>query len=164
MRLIGDATKTISFQPDKNAVILLGNNGLGKTTVLDALATTMAPFTAQFPGVSDFQLSDLDVHIHRNGKLSKYLTVDSELEDDGMMMPSIRHRKGTTNPPKANYELLKRLAFMKKESIISGTEDVRLPVFAYYGTGRGQFKVPERKRGFQQSFERWDCYKSALIP
>lgn len=36
MRLIGDATRTIEFQQDKNVVILLGNNGLGKTTVLDA--------------------------------------------------------------------------------------------------------------------------------
>ena len=77
MRLIGDATRTIEFQQDKNVVILLGNNGLGKTTVLDALATTMAPFSSQFPGVQDYQLSDLDVHINRNGRLAKYLVVDA---------------------------------------------------------------------------------------
>lgn len=164
MRLIGNVPISINFQANKNVAILLGNNGLGKTTVLDALATAMAPFSAQFPGIQDYQLLDWDVHIDRNGRRSEYLIVDSEIEDGGVIFPSIRYRKGTTSTPKANYEQLKQLALRLKEAIIAGDENVKLPVFAYYGTGRGQFKVPERKRGFQQSFERWDCYKSAINP
>ena len=164
MRLIGEATKEINISPNKNVLILLGDNGVGKTTILDAMATTMAPYSTQFPGISDFQLSDFDVHINRNGRRAEYLTVAAHFKDNDSELSSIRFRKGTTNPPKANYEDLKQVANAKKEAIIAGNPNVELPVFAYYGTGRGKFHVPERKRGFKQTFERWDCYKSAILP
>jgi predicted ATP-binding protein involved in virulence len=164
MRLVGAETRSLRIEPDKNILILLGDNGFGKTTLLDAMATAMAPYSAQFPGIPDFQLSDFDVHIDRHGRRSNYLTVDSKFVDGDSILSSKRYRKGTANTPKANYEDLKRLAIANKESIIAGEQDVELPVFAYYGTGRGKFHVPERKRGFQQAFERWDCYKSAICP
>lgn len=164
MRLIGHRPFSLNFDATKNVVILLGNNGLGKTTLLDAMATSMAPFPAQFPGIQDYLLSDLDVHIQNNGQRAEYLTVESDIECEGMRIPSVRFRKGYSNPPKSNYEKLKQIALEKKESIIAGKKNVCLPVFAYYGTGRGQFKVPGRKRGFQQTFDRWDCYKSAINP
>lgn len=164
MRLIGKDPLRVKFDHDKNVVILLGDNGLGKTTILDAMATAMAPFPAQFPGVQDYQLSELDVHINERGRRSGYLEVKSWIECEDELVRSFRYRKGTASAPKSNYEELKRIAFKKRESILGGENDVQLPVFAYYGTGRGQFKVPERKRGFQRTFERWDCYKSAINP
>lgn len=163
MRLIGNTTKSLNFRDDKNVVILLGDNGLGKTTVLDALATAIAPFPMQFPGISDFQLSDMDVHINRYGRKANYLTVDAHLLEGNEILSSLRYRKGINNAPKSNFEQLKKLALQYKEHIIDGGT-VELPIFAYYGTGRGQFEVPARKRGFAQSYERWDCYKSALAP
>lgn len=36
IRLFGDKPQTVSFDADKNVVILLGNNGCGKSTILDA--------------------------------------------------------------------------------------------------------------------------------
>ncbi|RHP64707.1 AAA family ATPase [Bacteroides sp. OF04-15BH] len=164
MRLIGEQTKEIVFDATKNVVILLGDNGFGKTTILDAIATAMAPYPAQFPGISDFQLNDLDVHINRHGRRAQYLTVDAELSDKEFVMKSIRYRKGTQNTPKTNYEHLKQAAIAQKDAILAGESNIELPIFAYYGTGRGQFQVPERRRGFQQMFERWDCYKSAINP
>lgn len=164
MRLVGEEARELNIDSDKNVLILLGDNGFGKTTILDAIATAMAPYSAQFPGIADYQLSDLDVHINRHGRRSKYLTINAEFSDEEVTMTSVRYRKGTQNPPKANYEKLKQAAIVKKEAIISKEPNIELPVFAYYGTGRGQFQVPERRRGFQQAFERWDCYKSAINP
>lgn len=164
MRLVGELARTINIVPDKNVLILLGDNGFGKTTMLDAMATAMAPFSAQFPGIPDFQLSDMDVHINRRGRRAKYLTVQALFSHDNFHLSSVRYRKGTANTPKANYEELKWLANQMKEAILAGDKGVELPVFVYYGTGRGKFHVPGRRRGFQQTFERWDCYKSAICP
>lgn len=164
MRLVGEEARELNIDSNKNVLILLGDNGFGKTTILDAIATAMAPYSAQFPSIADYQLSDLDVHINRHGRRSKYLTIDAKFSDNGVTMTSVRYRKGTQNPPKTNYEQLKQAAIAKKDAILAGEADVQLPIFAYYGTGRGQFQVPERRRGFQQAFERWDCYKSAINP
>ena len=164
MRLIGEQPRELEIDSSKNVLILLGDNGFGKTTILDAIATAMAPYSAQFPGITDYQLSDLDVHINRHGRRASYLTVDAKLSDGDTIMKSVRYRKGTQNTPKANYEQLKQVAITKKNAILAREANVELPIFAYYGTGRGQFQVPERRRGFQQTFERWDCYKSAINP
>ena len=164
MRLVGEDARELNIDPAKNVLILLGDNGFGKTTILDAIATAMAPYSAQFPGIADYQLSDLDVHINRHGRRARYLTINAEFSDNGVTMTSVRYRKGTQSTPKPNYEQLKQVAIAKKEAILAGEVDVQLPIFAYYGTGRGQFQVPERRRGFQQAFERWDCYKSAINP
>jgi predicted ATP-binding protein involved in virulence len=164
MRLIGEQPRELKIDSTKNVLILLGDNGFGKTTILDAMATAMAPYSAQFPGITDYQLSDLDVHINRHGRRASYLIVDANLSDGDTIMKSVRYRKGTQNTPKANYEQLKQVAITKKNAILAGKANVELPIFAYYGTGRGQFQVPERRRGFQLTFERWDCYKSAINP
>lgn len=164
MRLVGQEPFSLNINSQKNVLILLGDNGYGKTTLLDALATTIAPYVSQFPGIGDFQLSDLDVHINEQGKKAPFLMVDAQLSDGELQFCSTRYRKGTTNTPKANYEDLKQEAIVKKNDIISGKLNVDLPVFAYYGTGRGKFYIPERKRGFRQTFERWDCYKNAIMP
>lgn len=164
MRLVGEDTRELVIDSTKNVLILLGDNGFGKTTLLDAMATAIAPYSAQFPGINDFQLSDMDVHINRQGRRAKYLTVDAELSDDGTIMKSLRFRKGTHPAPKSNFEQVKLAAIAKKEAILAGERNIELPIFAYYGTGRGQFRVPERRRIFPQTFERWDCYKSALNP
>lgn len=164
MRLVGEPARKINISTEKNVLILLGDNGFGKTTILDAMATAMAPYSAQFPGISDFQLSDMDVHINNLGRRAKYLTISAHFLDGDNRLSSLRFRKGTANAPKTNYDDLKQVANAKKQAIIAGDQNVELPVFAYYGTGRGTFHVSERKRGLQQTFERWDCYKSAICP
>lgn len=163
-RLVGQSPRRIDFSRDKNVVILLCDNGLGKTTILDAMATSIAPYPMQFPGISDYQLSDMDVHIDDSGRRAEYLTVNAEFLYKGRLLTSTRYRKGTSNPPKSNYEDMKNEASVCKEAILGGEDGISIPIFAYYGTGRGQFEVPARKRGFAQTYERWDCYKNALTP
>ena len=162
-RLIGENALELSFRKDKNIFVLLGDNGYGKTTILDAMATALAVYAMQFPGIQDYQISDLDVHINRHGHRASYSAITAALTYEGNPISVTRYRKGVANTPKTNYDQIKQLALEKKEAIIR-QEEVALPIFAYYGTGRGQFSVPERKRGFQKTYERWDCYKSAIKP
>jgi predicted ATP-binding protein involved in virulence len=165
MRLFGDEKRTVTADADKNVLILLGDNGTGKTSLLDAIAISVAPFVAQFPQNSDRAFSDFDVHISERGRLSSYLCVQAKfrLPDDTTVI-SRRTRKGLEKAPDSDIRALKAYAAGLKEAIIAERPDVTLPILAYFGTGRGQIKAPERKRSFQKTFERWDCYHSALTP
>jgi predicted ATP-binding protein involved in virulence len=165
MRLIGDECRIVTADPDKNVLILLGNNGVGKTTLLDALAISVAPFVSQFPQNSDRVPTDSDVHINDKGRKSMYLLIEATFRlSNGTTIVSRRTRKGISKGLESDVRNLKIYAAGLKDAIVAGEHDVTLPVLAYFGTGRGQIKPPERKRSFQKSFERWDCYHSSLAP
>lgn len=72
-----------------------------------------------------------------------------------------RYRKGMILPLQSDVKEVKAYAENMRNLIMHG-ERVGLPILAYYGTGRGQIKAPERKRGFQKVFYQWDCYNSSL--
>ena len=163
MRIFGDNEQNIRFDSQKNIAIFLGNNGCGKTTILDVLSIMLSSFISSFPGQRNRSFSPYDVHIRENGQLSDFLSVEMELEDNSRHIKGLQTRKGWVNPPKSNLKELKDHALSLLESISKG-ENVELPVLAYYGTGRGQIQPPERKRNFQRSYNRWDCYLSALEP
>ncbi len=163
VRIFGDNEQNIRFDSQKNIAIFLGNNGCGKTTLLDVLSIMLSSFISSFPGQGSRSFSPYDVHIQENGQLSDFLSVEMDLEDNGRYIVGLQTRKGWGNPPKSNLKELKDHALSLLEGISKG-ENVELPVLAYYGTGRGQIQPPERKRNFQRSYNRWDCYLSALEP
>lgn len=163
VRIFGDNEQNIRFDSQKNIAIFLGNNGCGKTTLLDVLSIMLSSFISSFPGQGSRFFSPYDVHIQENGQLSDFLSVEMDLEDNGRYIVGLQTRKGWGNPPKSNLKELKDHALSLLEGISKG-ENVELPVLAYYGTGRGQIQPPERKRNFQRSYNRWDCYLSALEP
>jgi predicted ATP-binding protein involved in virulence len=165
MRLFGDEKYIVSAEADKNVIVLLGDNGTGKTTLLDAIAISVAPFVAQFPQNSDRAFSDFDVHVTDRGHQASYLSVQATFRlPDGTQIVSRRTRKGRDKGVDSDVRSLKAYAVGLKESIVAERPGVTLPILAYFGTGRGQIKAPERKRSFQKTFERWDCYHSALTP
>jgi predicted ATP-binding protein involved in virulence len=165
MRLFGDDKCIVTADVDKNVIILLGDNGTGKTSLLDAIAISIAPFVAQFPQNSDRAFTDFDVHVTERGRQASYLSVQASFRlPSGTVIASRRTRKGLEKGPDSDVRQLKAYAAGLKDAILAERPDVTLPILAYFGTGRGQIKAPERKRSFQKTFERWDCYHSALTP
>ena len=164
IRIIGEGFPVIEFSQNHNATIFLGNNGCGKTTMLDSIALLISPFLAQFPAIPDKMISETDVHIDQEGRLSDYLEISGSFSiGDGSTISESRTRKGFGKAPESDLKEMKQVAIDLKNRITSDNP-VELPVFAYYGTGRGRINAPERKRNFQKSFERWDCYNNALTP
>lgn len=164
IRIIGENFPKIEFDSDRNVTIFLGNNGCGKSTILDSISLLISPFLSQFPNISDRMISETDVHCDSEGRQSGYLEIKAHFStQQGSDIRESRTRKGISKAPESDLKEIKLLAQSLKNKIIEGSP-VILPVFAYYGTGRGRINAPERKRNFQKSFARWDCYNNALTP
>lgn len=150
IRLFGDNPQTVSFDADKNIVILLGNNGSGKSTILDAASILLSSYVGSFPGNTAKSFKDSDVHILNDNQVAPYLYVSMDLElENGEVCKVSRTRKGWEKSPLSEVKELKAYAEGVQLDILTNKAKVNIPILAYYGTGRGQIKAPERKRGFQ---------------
>ena len=163
-RLFGNQRQSIVFDEEKPITVLLGNNGTGKTSLLDALAISLSTFLSPFPGLSqkNYQLSD--VHIISDKKVADYMEVNLvlDLPAESRTITLLQYRLGFgKNAPKSSLGQIKEYAESLKQSIIE-EKTITLPILAYYGTERGQISAPERRRNFQKVFSRWDCYIGSL--
>ena len=164
VRLFGQQRETLSFDQNRNVTAILGNNGSGKSTLLDTIAIMLSSYISAFPGMSENQFTDDDIHIDGNRK-ADYLSASMDiLMSDGEIIGMSRSRKGYDKSPQAELKQVKGYAEKIKEMIETGTPNVALPVIAYYGTGRGNIEAPERKRNFQKTYSRWDSYLNTLDP
>lgn len=161
MRLFGDANQSLDFDNDRNITILLGNNGCGKSTILDTIAILLSPYVATFPGNAQKYFNDADIHVTDDNRLSDYLSASIIVKTENADLSVTRFRKGATSAPPSEVKEIKAYAERQKRQLVNG-QIVSLPILAYYGTGRGQIKVPERKRDFQKVFAPWDCYNASL--
>lgn len=171
LRLYGDEEQTIEFDPQKNVMVLLGDNGAGKTSLLYGISVLLSQFYKHFPGCSVRNFSDQDVRIETNTQRADYLHVGLDLiptnDDERRKMPdNTQHipvdmlKKGNATNMQRTSELKAisdfSLAFKKD---IDEDRQVSLPIIAYYGTERGQIKPVERRRNFNDVFPRWEIYK-----
>lgn len=161
-RLFGATEQTLDFSEDKNITIIVGNNGSGKTSILDAIATEISTFTSNFQGQSIMQFSDYDVHIDEDEAMGDYLQVRASFHTRyNGDIEILRYRQGSAKAPDGILKNVRSYADTLM-AMIQSDEPCELPVVAYYGTGRGQIKAPERKRDFKRIFTRWDAYSGAL--
>lgn len=161
-RLFGEKEQLLKFNSGKNVTVLVGNNGCGKSSILDAIAISISTFTSNFPGQSIKQFKESDVHITEDEDYGDYLQVESVFETSyNGDIDILRYRQGNLKAPEGVLKNVNSYAELLMAKI-NKEENCVLPVVAYYGTGRGQIKAPERKRDFKKAFTRWDAYTGAL--
>lgn len=154
---------TMDFQPGLN--VLVGINGTGKTSILDALASCLGAYLSRLPGVSGTSPTKSDLRIHPTAKAAPYMrlqcTLDNGITWDRTLVRD-QSKKTTKSVPQAVG--FKQLHEYADHIIDAFNEDkpVDLPIVLYYGTGRGVFDVPERKKGFSKTFDRFKAYGDCL--
>lgn len=165
LRLFGDVEQKILFRRDKKVSIILGNNGAGKTSLLYGMTTLLSQYFEPFPSVSTRSFTDNDVHVVSNTSRADYMKVGMELEVSSDSPISIeQYRKGNSpSPYPSNLQAIKEYALSLKTAVDNQSQ-VALPIFAFYGTERGQITAPERRRDFNTVFPRWAAYEGALEP
>ncbi|WP_319498114.1 AAA family ATPase [uncultured Cohaesibacter sp.] len=153
----------ISFQEDMT--VLVAKNGAGKSSILDAISISLGAFFTRLPNVKGLSQKNSDFLVYKDGKRPPYSRISCSTTD-GISWDRTERRDKAKNtssqiPQARGLREINELADSYIDAI-NKSDEVTLPTIAYFGTGRGVFEVPQRKRGFRKEFRRFDAYDSAL--
>lgn len=149
----------------ENLTVLVARNGAGKSSVLDALAIGLGPFLTRLPKIQGLSPRDLDFQVFPDGSKPPFMRITCEANNGVSWDRTVRRdssKKTSQLVPEARG--LKQLNDYVDHFVNAFNEgnDFELPIFIHYGTARGVFEVPKRKRGFQKKFTRFDSFNQAL--
>ncbi len=145
--------------------VLVARNGAGKTSILDGLAISLGVFLTRLPKIAGMNPKDADFQVSYDGSRPPFMRIHCE-STEGIAWDRTEKRDKTKKTAAEIPEAvgIKQLTNYV-DTIIDNYNDgheFSLPVFIYYGTGRGVFQVPQRKRGFRKEFTRFDALRGAL--
>lgn len=163
----------LDFSPGFNVII--GDNGSGKSSIMNALATSLGTWFLGLPEVKSKDIHEEEVRVvrRREGDIVTFqkkgecvLSSKGNIFGDSISWTRTKHSGGTTYKKAEN--LIEKSEFLNQRLTSSGT--VTLPIISYYGTGRlwGQrnlgvvkkTKVPEEA----MKASRYTGYLKALDP
>ncbi len=119
--------------------LIIGENGSGKTALLEALTVAMGSFFLGIRNTNSRGITIKDIHIatfEDNEEFKFPVTVGAYGVVNNRKIIWIRELNGTKNRTTIqNADVIKSMAQDMDEAVRNG-EDVRLPLLAYYATGR----------------------------
>ena len=169
--------------------VLVAANGQGKTAILEAVKYLLGIFISRFPKTSVPRLKDSDyreewtiaeklllgtprVKVTRPPYMRLWADAEFPIEGKPHIFSSVqwdiiqrRDKSPQTIVPFSSTYGMKQI-FQQADEFIdhdNGEQPLRLPIIAYYNTERAVIRnKPERRRGFQKTFRRYDAYAGAL--
>ncbi len=152
----------IDFDEDVNVII--ANNGAGKTTILDAIATGLGVMVNKFHNGLPFREQDL--RINSQNKIENFIRIRLKSTDNLVWDISKNKTKISTKMKEAipeRYGDKELISFTDR--IIDAQDDGEkfvMPLVIYYKTNRAIFNAPMRKRNFKKAFSRFDALDGVL--
>lgn len=157
--------ENLDLEFDPTLTILIARNGAGKSSILDAIALNLGAFLTRLPGVSGHNPKDSDFMVTPSGEKPPFMRVYTR-SFDGIEWDRTEKRDQTK---KTQSKIPDGVGIKALNDYIDHFIDLHndgkeydLPVFIYYGTGRGVFDIPQRKRGFGKKFPRFKALSGAL--
>lgn len=154
---------SVDFDP--RLTVLIARNGRGKSTLLDAVALALGPFLTRLPGIKGLGFKKTDFRIDENGKQPPHMRVSctstTNVIWDRTERRDLTKKTLESIPPGVGLKALNDYVDTFIDSH-NDKEPYNLPVYVYYGTGRGVFDVPLRKRSFNKYFSRFEALDGAL--
>ena len=151
--------------------VIVGVNGAGKSTILDALAISIGTYFAKIPTAYSLPIQKEDVlrKSYLTGSIisTEYqfpVVISTEGIANGKFIEWSRELNGLKNKTTVkNASNLIEVGHIQHQNIQNGVTDTTLPIFAYYGTGRLYKKKNNRitKLDIKKS-SRLDGYTDAL--
>lgn len=147
---------------NNNTTVFIGNNGAGKTAILDALVLNLSWLIARINREkgTGHSIDDNDI---LNGTPSA--TVELKLQNEASTYRWIiaKTRKGHTKNKGAESLLIEvtKLAEIFRQQLTDNSENAPLPLIVYYPVNRAVVDIPLKIRT-RHNFEQIDGYDNAL--
>ncbi|MFI3213906.1 MAG: AAA family ATPase [Eubacteriales bacterium] len=162
----------VNFNPDYT--VLVGVNGAGKSSLLDAVATAMGSYIAGFDGIPSNGIISDDAHrkmyelgsrIDAEAQFPVEIDVTGSLNDKDMEWSrSLQGVNGRTIITGAKS--IMEYAASLQNKVREGNKETILPLIAYYGTGRLYIQKKQKRNSdtnakFTRTSGYIDCLDSA---
>jgi predicted ATP-binding protein involved in virulence len=145
--------------------LLVGENGSGKTSVLDALAIGLGAVLTHLPKVSGISFRDNDIR-QKEDRRAPFVRVELETTEGLKWDRTARRDKSkktySSSSAKAGVQNLRRYLDEHIIDPFNADESFSLTVFSYYGVSRALLDVPLRRRGFPKTHQRFEAMENAL--
>lgn len=146
--------------------LLMGENGSGKTTILDGLAIALGAIPARLPGVSGISFKKRGDIKQEGERIAPYTLVMLEtisgLGWDRMQKRDQSRATAKAFPTRIGTSLLDRYV---DEFILdphNRGDAFELPIFVFYGVSRALLDMPRSRKGFAKGHDRFEALADAL--
>ncbi len=153
---------TVEFDPQ--LTVLVANNGMGKTAVLDPIAMGLSVFLSKLPfrKLSGRNPKETDIRIDKEGNKSDFLRIRLETVD-GIAWDKSEYRYKA--PSESISKPIGQAAISEYAKNVFRQWDslgIQLPLIAFYETGRAVFDSAKVKRDIFEEFQVEKAYQDAL--
>ena len=163
------AKQTAELKLGSRLTLLMGENGSGKTTCLDAVAVALGAILTYLPKVSGIRFRKRGDIFQSDGREAPYTRIEVESMKDGLAWDCLQKRDKSQRTAK---QIPRRLGlralhqYLDQHVIEPWQEGLtfELPVLAYYGVSRAVLDVPMRRRGFSKNHTQFDSLADSLDP
>jgi len=149
--------------------LLMGENGSGKTTFLDAIAIALGTILTHFPRAKGKRFKQRGDIFQCNGREAPYTRIEVESMKDGLAWDCLQKRdksQRTANQTPRSLGVKALNQYLDQHILEPWQEGLNfeLPVIAYYGVSRAVLDVPMRirRRGFSKHDTRFDSFADSL--
>ncbi|MFO1380756.1 MAG: AAA family ATPase [Chitinivorax sp.] len=169
----------LHIQFDPLLTVIVGENGVGKTSVLDAIAIAFGRLLTKLPKIKGVSFKDTDLRMPESEKRAPFVHYWMHVADFSEQPIQWSNGKKRDSSEKTRKEILSSILEPEKfkagykqidqfaDSLIdrhNSDEGYYMPVIAYYGTNRAIIDEVKRRRNFRKEYSRFESLVSALNP
>lgn len=156
----------VSLDVGRRLTLMVGENGSGKTSVLDALALGLGSVSTYLPGVSGRSFRKSGEIRQVANRLEPYCRIALRARN-GLLWDRTQRRDNSALtrrlvPDAHGVRLLEQMLDSEVLDPLNRGESYALPFYAYYGVSRALLDPPLRRRGFPSKHSRFEALDRSL--